>query len=210
MVGRAVSGVRPRGIWWWLAFALAPLGVIGGAIEIVSIFSGVIEWHGWIGYVEEFWTENIGSKFDTLFRAIASILTLPTPPEWLLNYLTLGVLFVSAGARAAYTLTDTREDESNIAVPHRKARLIEVPMNVLGGLIGLAALVLLVVFYVLIWPLLFIMTLGATFMRLPSPDRNYFLRRHAEFGLPVMKVGALLVLSPFAIFLALWGLNYLS
>ncbi|MBL8545068.1 MAG: hypothetical protein JNL81_01315 [Hyphomonadaceae bacterium] len=89
-----------RGFLWWLSVILAPIGLFGGPIEIANMVSGVVEWHGPIGYLVNFWSENISVHFANVFGLITNVFHIRPLSDIVVSYLTLGVLFISSMLRA--------------------------------------------------------------------------------------------------------------
>ncbi len=94
--------IRPtdRGVIWWLSVILAPIGLFGGPIEIANMVSGMVEWHGPIGYLVHFWSENISVHFANVFGLITSFFHIPPLSDFVVSYLTLGVLLIASMLRA--------------------------------------------------------------------------------------------------------------
>lgn len=93
-----------RGLVWWLSVILAPIGLFGGPIELANMVSGVVTWHGPIGYIVNFWSDNISVHFAALFGVITGFFHLPPLSDIVVSYLTLGVLFCTSMLRAATLL----------------------------------------------------------------------------------------------------------
>jgi hypothetical protein len=85
---------------FWIRWIVAPAGVVGATTTFIDLFNGLIEWNGFIGYISNYWSQNISSKFDQLFSHTFALLNLPPPSPWLSQYLTLGLLFYLCGSRA--------------------------------------------------------------------------------------------------------------
>ncbi|MBC7769269.1 MAG: hypothetical protein H7124_10825 [Phycisphaerales bacterium] len=89
-----------RGFIWWLSVILAPIGLFGGPIEIANMVSGVVEWRGPIGYLVNFWSENVSVHFANVFGLITNFFNIRPLSDIVVSYLTLGVLFISSTLRA--------------------------------------------------------------------------------------------------------------
>lgn len=90
-----------RGFLWWLSAILAPIGLFGGPVEIANMVSGVVEWRGPIGYLVNFWSENVSVHFANVFGLVTNLFNLPPLSDVVVSYLTLGVLFCTSMLRAA-------------------------------------------------------------------------------------------------------------
>ncbi len=93
-----------RGFLWWLSVILAPIGLFGGPIEIANMVSGVVAWHGPIGYIVNFWSENISVHFANVFGLITNFFHVPPLSEFVVSYLTLGILLCTSMLRASTLL----------------------------------------------------------------------------------------------------------
>ena len=89
-----------RGFIWWLSVVLAPIGLFGGPIEIANMVSGVVEWRGPIGYIVNFWSENVSVHFANVFGLVTNFFNIPPLSDLVVSYLTLGVLFCTSMLRA--------------------------------------------------------------------------------------------------------------
>lgn len=98
-----------RGVWWWITAILAPIGVLAGPIAIAKMLSGLIEWGGPFGFAVAYWEEFVAVHFRTVFGWLAGLVSLPPPPEWLSDYLTIGILLTSSLFRAI-ALTPNADD----------------------------------------------------------------------------------------------------
>jgi hypothetical protein len=61
--------VQKRTLLWWICAALAPLGLVGGPIELATLSSGLIQWHGPLGYIVDFWHSTISEPFHVLLSS---------------------------------------------------------------------------------------------------------------------------------------------
>jgi hypothetical protein len=95
-----IDATAHRGILWWLSVILAPIGLFGGPIEIASMVSGLVTWHGPVGYIVNFWSENISIHFANLFGVITNFLHFPPLSDVVVSYLTLGILLCTSTLRA--------------------------------------------------------------------------------------------------------------
>jgi len=89
-----------RGFWWWATAILTPVGFVGGPLAIADILAGLIHWNGWLGYLVHYWDEYVSEPFRLILTYIANGLSLPRPPELLVDYVALGVLLVAGFLRA--------------------------------------------------------------------------------------------------------------
>lgn len=89
---------------WWLSVILAPIGLFGGPIEIANMVSGVVQWRGPIGYLVNFWSANISVHFANVFGLLTGFFHIPPFSDFLVSYLTLGVLLCTSFLRAASML----------------------------------------------------------------------------------------------------------
>lgn len=96
--------VRSRGIVWWFAAILSPIGVAGGPIAIAQLLAGIVEWHGLIGYLVTLWSENIRPPFQTLGTWITDQFELPAPPALILDYIIIGLLVSTSYMRARFLI----------------------------------------------------------------------------------------------------------
>lgn len=95
-----VDATANRGFIWWLSVILAPIGLFGGPIEIANMVSGIVEWQGPIGYLVNFWSENISVHFANVFGLITNFFHIPPLSDLVVSYLTLGVLLCTSMLRA--------------------------------------------------------------------------------------------------------------
>ena len=93
-----------RDFVWWLSAILAPIGLFGGPIEIANMVSGVVEWRGPIGYLVNFWSENISIHFANVFGLLTGLFSVPPLSDFVVSYLTLGILLCTSLLRAATLL----------------------------------------------------------------------------------------------------------
>ncbi len=97
-------GTANRDFVWWLSVILAPIGLFGGPIEIANMVSGVVAWRGPIGYLVNFWAENISIHFANVFGLLTGLFSVPPLSDFVVSYLTLGILFCTSLLRAATLL----------------------------------------------------------------------------------------------------------
>jgi hypothetical protein len=83
---------------------LAPIGVFGGPVEIANMVSGVVKWRGPIGYIVNFWSENISVHFANVFGLLTGLFNAPPLSDLVVSYLTLGILLCTSLLRAATLL----------------------------------------------------------------------------------------------------------
>jgi hypothetical protein len=95
-----IDATANRGFVWWLSVILAPIGLFGGPIEIANMVSGVVAWHGPIGYIVNFWSENISVHFAALFGVITNFFHIAPLSDFVVSYLTLGILLCTSTLRA--------------------------------------------------------------------------------------------------------------
>ena len=63
---------RQRGFIWWITALLAPLGVLGGVVGLMSLSAGVI-WKGPFAYLVIFWSEQVRVPFADVLNFLASL-----------------------------------------------------------------------------------------------------------------------------------------
>jgi hypothetical protein len=95
-----VDATANRGILWWLGVILAPIGILGGPIELANMTSGLIQWNGPVGYLVHFWSENISVHFANVFGLITNVFHIPPLSDLVVSYLTLGILLLTSMLRA--------------------------------------------------------------------------------------------------------------
>lgn len=88
-----------RGIWWWGAAILTPIGILGGPVAGADLLAGIIEWRGPIPYILAFWHEHISAPIGTILGFLATVLALPQPSEFLADYITLSLLLAGSFIR---------------------------------------------------------------------------------------------------------------
>ncbi len=201
--------MKRRGFWWWITAVFAPLGILAGPIGIASMFAGLIEWHGPIGYAVEIWSSDIRPPFDVVFTAVASFLNIPAPSKFIVDYLILGFVF-SFSLFRSFQLEDPewllRRDTG------------DGPDQLFFVAFALFALAVVVV-----WILALMLLLGGMnrvtkeYIHLKMERQqigqgnrewtgyNHRWLTHCE---DTIRSQALVVM-PFILFLLLWGLNYL-
>lgn len=177
-----------RSVGWWIAAALAPVGIFGGPIAIANLFAGLIEWRGWIGYLVNFWDENISEPVHRIVGFLALHLNFPQPDEITINYGILGALFCSSMARASGLLKTGEETNDG-----RRG---------FGSIVTSA---LLGVFLFLAWPLLAFGFTAPIFRRLGI---NILSDDPVETMDTTDDTFAFLTLAPFLIFLGLFLANF--
>lgn len=98
--------IRPtdRGALWWATVILAPIGLFGGPIEIANMVSGIVQWRGPIGYLVNFWSENVSVHFANVFGVLTGLFHIPPLSDFVVSYLTLGILLCTSFLRAASML----------------------------------------------------------------------------------------------------------
>ncbi|WP_156767863.1 hypothetical protein [Candidatus Viadribacter manganicus] len=90
-----------RSLWWWLLTITAPIGIIGGPLGIADMLSGLIEWHGPVGFLVSYWDRIISDPLHNVLHYVAAFIpALRFLDGFALDYLTLGVLQYSAFARS--------------------------------------------------------------------------------------------------------------
>jgi hypothetical protein len=149
---------------------VAPLGILGAPLEIMSTLSGMIEWHGPFDFLVRFWEENVARHFHSVFAWLAHLIWLPAPPKWLSNYLTLGLLLPWSLLRSVHLLRPERTDPPLVA------------FTIMLGL------------FVLAWPLILIYLLSflfvATIEEWSSDVRNTLTLTILPFALFLVLFGA--------------------
>jgi len=95
-----VDPTANRGFLWWLSVILAPIGILGGPIELANMTSGLVEWDGPVGYLVNFWSENISVHFANVFGLITNFLHIRPLSDIVVSYLTLGILLITSMLRA--------------------------------------------------------------------------------------------------------------
>jgi hypothetical protein len=219
-----VSAAKQRGLVWWVTTILAPIGVLGGPITIASITSAMVAWHGPVGYLVHFWSENIGAPFATMFALIAQWVRLPAPPSWLTDYLTLGVILAGGNMRAAaigrpylrdwywtHFVDALDRHTSDEAEQEQLKRAIVSEFDEHYGFIfnnrplQLVVLALAFPFFVLIWPLTAVIQLISALRE--SLIALGVATRNADGPVRSSLDQIALVLAPFALFVVLYGLN---
>ena len=98
---RPAQTTEHRSLLWWFSVVLAPIGLFGGPIEIANMVSGVVQWHGPIGYLVNFWSENISVHFANVFGLLTNLVHIPPLSDFVVSYLTLGILLCTSFLRAA-------------------------------------------------------------------------------------------------------------
>ncbi|HPI47605.1 MAG TPA: hypothetical protein PLH23_05005 [Hyphomonadaceae bacterium] len=176
---------EPDKPWWWFVFwILAPLGVLGGPLAIADLFAGVIEWHGWVGYLVSFWDENVSQPFGAVFGAIADFLHVPRFTEEFVDYIALGTLCITGMLRPFLLL---------------EPKLITTKDWTLGGalwrFVGFCIVVL-------IWPVPV-----ALFLMMTGRELVEGLEAGLDGHLAGMVAAVAMAFGPFALFLALWAAN---
>ena len=101
---RPAQTTEHRSLLWWFSVILAPTGLFGGPIEIANMVSGVVQWHGPIGYLVNFWSENISVHFANVFGLLTNVVHIPPLSDFVVSYLTLGILLCTSFLRAAAML----------------------------------------------------------------------------------------------------------
>lgn len=180
-----------RGILWWFSAITAPIGILGGPIAIADMFAGVIEWKGWVGYFATYWGEHISHPFGVLLHAFAQRFSIPSPPEYLVDYLTLGVLFAASHIRSVMMVlspvAENRFGMSLLAVVVAPLVVLIWPLSLLGALV---------------FPVM-AHDMGRRAQRAKTDQiRDYALRTRKA-----MYAHFVLLLAPFALFLVLFVLN---
>jgi hypothetical protein len=209
-----------RSLLWWISTTLAPVGIIGGPLEIANMLAGIIEWHGPIAYIVQYWDSTFGKTFATLFNWLAAIAGLPDLPAWLSDYLTLGALFSISLIRAITLLQEgtTPHDDRMLG---RLNPLVRLPMLGLILLTVIAALVIVWPFHVIAVLLLLSYHIRVRHLREdPSTVFGWLVMKaqnslelYADFTdtLKSEKFGVqlLLTLLPFVLFFVIWAVNAL-
>jgi hypothetical protein len=155
-----------RRISWWLTAALAPVGLLAGPFAIADLISGLIEWKGWIAFLIHYWDQNVSEPITRVLANLAETLALPRPPEFVSDYLTLGLIYAIGVARAHQLIEPYRIEReylwqrTRIAIGKDAA-----PRSRRSNLIQLATLVAAPIF----WPVL----LMREFAELPKRLSNY-------------------------------------
>jgi hypothetical protein len=168
-----------KGPIWWITAIITPIGVFSGPIALAQLFAGIIRWQGWIRYLIAFWHENIGAPFHQVLWYLATSIHVPRPPEWLSDYLILGILFVSSLIRA----------DALVFGPSREFRGWSTAF-----ITGLAAVLFVLFIYLPFWPLV----IAAMLRR---------IARDADFRSGEQLALIALTLAPFLIFLGLLVTN---
>ena len=189
-----MADTEKRSIWWWLGAVLTPLGIIGGPVELANLFSGLIEWHGPIGFVVEFWRNNIALPFHSILQYLVdSILTVIHFPRfqlpwWISDYIVLGILSFSSYARSIIFLY---KESSPLVIYENKPKLLVHALK-----------------YLFLWPIYFIFALWA-FIKLPFVvNKDTFDSNPIYRQLMIHKITTLLLfILPFAIFLLIFISN---
>lgn len=101
---QSAQTIENRGLLWWLSTILAPIGLFGGPIEIANMVSGVVQWRGPIGYLVNFWSQNISVHFANVFGLLTNVVDVPQLSDFVVSYLTLGILLCTSFLRAAAML----------------------------------------------------------------------------------------------------------
>jgi hypothetical protein len=181
-----IERAKDRGLLWWITAILAPVGVVGGPLAIADLVSGVIEWHGWIGFLVSFWEEKVSGPFGAVFGVIFDLLRLPRLSEAFVDYLTIGVLASSSFFRAATLFYPF--DQLNLGSAQRFKSIV-IPIFIAVSLPLWAVLWPILVFSILVT------CIGAYWSTATTEERKI--------------ASAVLVysLAPFAIFALLWALN---
>ncbi len=154
------------------------------------MLAGLIEWHGVFGFVVTFWDQSVSAPFGKVLAAMFAWVNLPRPPEILVDYLTLGILFFAGSMRSRSLM---------VSAEYRRARRFRG--NPVAGILLRAIQITCVI---ALWPVI------ASLFLLQVLSHAWRRR----FGVPQIDFEghdrarvSLVALAPFAAFLILWLLN---
>lgn len=115
MKGDYVPLSRTRGIRWWLAAALAPIGIFGGPLALADLVAGLIEWKSWIAFLVHYWDVYVSDSVKAVLDWVAAQLALPRIPELVADYITVGLITATGNFRTRALLV-TRTDANFLEI----------------------------------------------------------------------------------------------
>jgi hypothetical protein len=77
---------------WWVQAIFAPVGVSCGTLALASMAQGMIEWRGPLSLIVNFWNIYIAPPFIVIATWLLEAVSLPPPPNWLVDYFIFGIL----------------------------------------------------------------------------------------------------------------------
>lgn len=218
---------KRRNFWWYIYWIFLPLGLVGGPLGLADLFSAVIRWHGWIGFAVAFWDERVSQPFGAVLKEVFQWVHLPSPPEAVVDYLTLSILFLVSIARAVVHMRayvdDLGDDDTFILgfvmVPTAIVAWPLVLVGMVGSILYAIAEIMRLAISTMFDRLISLLPASAkwSFWKGSKPGAHEQgtaekAKQSSEYFDTLLRILAMFVLAlaPFLLFLGLWWVNSLS
>lgn len=193
-----------RAIWKALVYALRSLGVMGGPLALANLLVEKSVWNSPYDWAVNFWDEKVSGPIKALLQMPLRYLDVWEVPDWIADYVALGILVAAASFRSGSPWGDLVNFMPPRVIWWRRALRFTVMLP--KFLLGL-------VIFVLIWPY----TVGFEIFLFFGLGYQYLFRRHlldthTKTFLPPRELLSRFVLFilPVLLFLGMLFLNALS